>query len=86
MMTTVIMGRCGVGGLVPVDNVRLPSWQAQLTGSKRWLLAPPPECYFHCSTIEALVEKGDINYDNHDDHNDDDDYAKASCILSLVSK
>uniref|UniRef100_A0A1A9UEL8 Cupin-like domain-containing protein n=1 Tax=Glossina austeni TaxID=7395 RepID=A0A1A9UEL8_GLOAU len=54
------MGTEGLGAQMHVDNVRLPSWQAQLAGSKRWLLAPPPECYFHCSSFEALVEKGDI--------------------------
>lgn len=26
-----------------VDNVRLPSWQAQIKGEKEWTLAPPPE-------------------------------------------
>lgn len=44
-----------------IDNVRLPSWQAQLTGSKRWVLAPPPECYFDCRQIDVIVETGDIS-------------------------
>lgn len=44
-----------------IDNVRLPSWQAQLAGSKRWLLVPPPECYFRCRRFEVTVRQGDIS-------------------------
>ncbi|KAG8226927.1 hypothetical protein J437_LFUL004645 [Ladona fulva] len=44
-----------------VDNVEHPSWQAQLRGSKKWFLEPPPECYYHCNRIEVTVEKGEIN-------------------------
>lgn len=44
-----------------VDNVRLPSWQAQIKGEKEWTLAPPPECYYHCSFMKATVHTGDIS-------------------------
>ncbi|XP_075144577.1 bifunctional arginine demethylase and lysyl-hydroxylase psr-1 [Haematobia irritans] len=54
------IGTAGLGAHMHIDNVRLPSWQAQLSGSKRWLLAPPPECYFQCKSFDAIVNKGDI--------------------------
>ncbi|ALC46289.1 CG14331, partial [Drosophila busckii] len=54
------MGTAGLGAQMHVDNVRLPSWQAQLAGSKRWLLMPPPECYFQCRSHEVIVQQGDI--------------------------
>lgn len=41
--------------------MRLPSWQAQLSGSKLWLLVPPPECYFQCRRFEVVVKQGDIS-------------------------
>jgi len=41
--------------------VRLPSWQAQLAGSKRWLLVPPPECYLQCQRFDVVVQQGDIS-------------------------
>ncbi|KAM7361972.1 bifunctional arginine demethylase and lysyl-hydroxylase psr-1 [Cochliomyia hominivorax] len=54
------IGTAGLGAHMHIDNVRLPSWQAQLSGSKRWLLAPPPECYFQCKSFDAVVKKGDV--------------------------
>ncbi|XP_023298815.2 bifunctional arginine demethylase and lysyl-hydroxylase psr-1 [Lucilia cuprina] len=54
------IGTSGLGAHMHIDNVRLPSWQAQLSGSKRWLLAPPPECYFQCKSFDAIVKKGDV--------------------------
>ncbi|XP_059219007.1 bifunctional arginine demethylase and lysyl-hydroxylase psr-1 [Stomoxys calcitrans] len=54
------IGTAGLGAHMHIDNVRLPSWQAQLSGSKRWLLAPPPECYFKCKSFDGIVNKGDI--------------------------
>ncbi|XP_039965930.1 uncharacterized protein LOC126757515 [Bactrocera neohumeralis] len=54
------IGTAGLGAHMHIDNVRLPSWQAQLSGSKRWLLAPPPECYFKCKRFDTIVRKGDI--------------------------
>ncbi|XP_064549849.1 uncharacterized protein LOC135436235 [Drosophila montana] len=54
------IGTAGLGAQMHIDNVRLPSWQAQLAGSKRWLLVPPPECYFQCKRFEVVVQQGDI--------------------------
>lgn len=44
-----------------VDNVGLPSWQAQLKGQKKWEIAPPPECYFQCKSFEVIVQPGEIS-------------------------
>jgi histone arginine demethylase JMJD6 len=49
------------GFFLKVDNVRLPSWQAQLKGTKTWTLAPPPECYYQCHSFEVIVRPGDIS-------------------------
>ncbi|XP_001358328.3 uncharacterized protein [Drosophila pseudoobscura] len=54
------IGTSGLGAQMHIDNVRLPSWQAQLAGSKRWLLVPPPECYFQCRSFDVVVRQGDI--------------------------
>ncbi|XP_017119184.1 uncharacterized protein LOC108140726 [Drosophila elegans] len=54
------IGTSGLGAQMHIDNVRLPSWQAQLAGSKRWLLVPPPECYLQCQTFDVVVQQGDI--------------------------
>ena len=44
-----------------IDNVDLSSWQAQVSGTKNWLLRPPPECWLHChGDMEARVSPGDI--------------------------
>ncbi|KAK4295030.1 hypothetical protein Pmani_032388, partial [Petrolisthes manimaculis] len=43
-----------------IDHVGNPSWQAQITGRKRWSLEPPPECYTQCSPLGVIVEPGDI--------------------------
>ncbi|KAL7730560.1 hypothetical protein ACLKA6_000555 [Drosophila palustris] len=56
----IFIGTSGMGAQMHIDNVRLPSWQAQLAGSKRWLLVPPPECYFQCRRFEVIVQQGDI--------------------------
>lgn len=45
-----------------VDNVKDPSWQAQITGTKKWTLEPPSECYFECKPrFEVTVEPGEIS-------------------------
>jgi hypothetical protein len=45
-----------------VDNVGKPSWQAQVTGSKRWVIEPPPECYLECvNRMEVTLNAGDIS-------------------------
>ncbi|XP_055837119.1 uncharacterized protein LOC129905616 [Episyrphus balteatus] len=56
----IFMGTSGLGAHMHVDNVRLPSWQAQLAGSKKWILMPPPECYFWCNRVEIVMDEGDI--------------------------
>ncbi|XP_037039984.1 bifunctional arginine demethylase and lysyl-hydroxylase JMJD6-B [Bradysia coprophila] len=56
----IFMGGSGLGAHMHVDNVRLPSWQAQIKGEKEWTLAPPPECYYQCSFMKATVSTGDI--------------------------
>uniref|UniRef100_A0A336MQ43 CSON002439 protein n=1 Tax=Culicoides sonorensis TaxID=179676 RepID=A0A336MQ43_CULSO len=55
----IFMGGSGFGAHMHVDNVRLPSWQAQIKGTKEWILAPPPECYYECSWFTVTVNKGD---------------------------
>lgn len=57
----IFMGGKGLGAHMHLDNVRLPSWQAQLKGTKEWLLAPPPECIFICSFFSMVVKPGDIS-------------------------
>lgn len=57
----IFMGWPGFGAHMHVDNVRLPSWQAQLKGTKKWILAPPPECYYECESFEVVVQTGDIS-------------------------
>lgn len=47
---------------IQVDNVKNPSWQAQVSGSKLWTLEPPPECYMECvNKIETIVRPGEIS-------------------------
>lgn len=57
----IFMGWGGLGAHMHIDNVRLPSWQAQIKGIKKWVLAPPPECYFHCSSFEVTVLPGETS-------------------------
>ena len=39
------------------------SWQAQIKGTKKWVLMTPPECYNICPyKMEIVVEPGDIGY------------------------
>lgn len=57
----IFMGGSGLGAHMHIDNVRLPSWQAQITGSKKWTLAPPPECHFQCTAFTATVQTGEIS-------------------------
>uniref|UniRef100_A0A1B0EZ43 Putative phosphatidylserine-specific receptor ptdserr n=1 Tax=Lutzomyia longipalpis TaxID=7200 RepID=A0A1B0EZ43_LUTLO len=56
----IFMGVPGKGAHLHVDNVRLPSWQAQLKGTKEWILAPPPECYYRCFSFSTIVTPGEI--------------------------
>lgn len=57
----IFIGVPGMGAHLHVDNVRLPSWQAQLKGAKKWEIAPPPECYFQCRSFEVVVSPGEIS-------------------------
>ncbi|XP_067651644.1 uncharacterized protein [Haliotis asinina] len=57
----VFMGSPGYGAHLHLDNVGHASWQAQVTGTKKWTLEPPVECYLDCEgTMEVTVRPGDI--------------------------
>ena len=49
--------------LTQIDAVGKPSWQAQIKGTKQWILEPPPECYFKCKSPKhvVVVQPGDIS-------------------------
>lgn len=47
--------------LLQIDVVDQPSWQAQLRGSQRWFLHPPPECYYQCESLEVTLNPGEIS-------------------------
>lgn len=57
----IFMGGNGLGAHMHLDNIRLPSWQAQLKGKKEWFLAPPPECIFECHFFSVVVNPGEIS-------------------------
>jgi hypothetical protein len=57
----IFMGGRGLGAHMHLDNVRLPSWQAQLKGTKEWSIAPTPECIFTCHSFSVIVNPGDIS-------------------------
>ena len=45
-----------------IDAVARPSWQAQISGRKKWTFSPVPECDGICAKeYEVIVEKGDIS-------------------------
>uniref|UniRef100_H2YDJ8 Cupin-like domain-containing protein n=1 Tax=Ciona savignyi TaxID=51511 RepID=H2YDJ8_CIOSA len=57
----VFMGLSGFGAYMHIDNVGTTSWQAQIKGTKKWVLEAPPECHGTCiSRMEVIVEPGDI--------------------------
>ncbi|XP_049954702.1 uncharacterized protein LOC126470740 [Schistocerca serialis cubense] len=56
----IFIGSPGYGAHMHVDNVGHPSWQAQLRGSKKWTLQPPPECFYCCDPLQVVVEPGEI--------------------------
>ncbi|CAI9720833.1 Hypothetical predicted protein [Octopus vulgaris] len=57
----IFMGTPGYGAEMHVDNVGDPSWQAQVTGHKKWQLEPPPECYYECvASLDVVVNPGEI--------------------------
>lgn len=60
-LSWIFMGGPGFGAHMHVDNVKYPSWQAQLSGRKKWRLVPPPECYFDCKEVQVTVDPGEIS-------------------------
>ncbi|XP_066997152.2 uncharacterized protein [Anabrus simplex] len=56
----IFIGSPGYGAPMHVDNVEHPSWQAQLRGRKKWVLEPPPECYYQCERLQVTVNPGEI--------------------------
>lgn len=57
----IFMGLPGYGANMHIDFVGALSWQAQVKGTKKWMLEAPPECAGICiSKMEIIVEPGDI--------------------------
>ena len=56
----IFMGTPGYGAHMHIDDVKNPSWQAQISGVKHWIFKPPAECMFKCITLETFVHPGDI--------------------------
>ena len=57
----LITGTPGPGANIHIDTVDLSSWQAQISGTKSWLLRPPPECWWSChGDMEVTINPGDI--------------------------
>lgn len=45
-----------------IDQVGNPSWQAQVKGTKKWTLEPPPECAHQCPPrMETIIHPGEIS-------------------------
>lgn len=61
--TWYFIGTPGWGAPSHIDQVVLPSWQAQIRGRKWWSLKPPPECWWDCMNtgeLQVTLEPGDI--------------------------
>lgn len=57
----IFMGTPGYGADMHIDDVTNPSWQAQISGIKKWTFMPPAECLAKCPLIlSANVHPGDI--------------------------
>lgn len=58
----IFIGTPGPGAHFHIDNVHQSSWQAQIRGFKKWLIKPPPECWWTCGSrsLEVIVNPGDI--------------------------
>ncbi|CAG5124798.1 unnamed protein product [Candidula unifasciata] len=57
----IFMGIPGYGASLHIDNVGLPSWQAQISGHKQWTLESPTECILQCpARLTATVHPGEI--------------------------
>jgi hypothetical protein len=59
-LTWIFMGAPGPGASMHIDSVGEPSWQAQIAGTKTWMLVPPVECDSICSAFNITVHRGDI--------------------------
>lgn len=56
----IFMGLPGYGAPMHIDRVGAASWQAQIQGTKKWVLEAPPECAGICTNrIEIVVEPGE---------------------------
>lgn len=47
------------GAIMHLDYIPRLMWQAQLRGTKRWSVAPTPECRTECEAFGFYVEPGD---------------------------
>nr|XP_022917439.1 uncharacterized protein LOC111426855 [Onthophagus taurus] len=47
------------GATMHLDFISRLMWQAQLKGSKKWILKPSPECDSICETLSFIVNPGD---------------------------
>lgn len=56
----VFVGTPGPGAPGHYDAIFDPSWQAQITGRKKWDIDPPPECAHTCHSISTTVEPGEV--------------------------
>ncbi|XP_034943563.1 uncharacterized protein [Chelonus insularis] len=56
----IFMGSPGYGAPMHIDDVNHPSWQAQIKGSKLWVLEPPKECHYVCNRLSIIVNEGEI--------------------------
>ncbi|CAL8125519.1 unnamed protein product [Orchesella dallaii] len=57
----IFIGTPGPGAPMHLDYVRRPSWQAQLSGIKRWQVRPVYECESACpNTVTFTVNTGDM--------------------------
>ncbi|CAL8125523.1 unnamed protein product [Orchesella dallaii] len=57
----IFIGSPGLGASMHIDYVKRPSWQAQLSGIKKWILHPPPECEAVCpETLMFTIFPGDL--------------------------
>eukprot|EP00092_Neocalanus_flemingeri_P013918 GFUD01015014.1.p1 GENE.GFUD01015014.1~~GFUD01015014.1.p1 ORF type:complete len:209 (+),score=54.03 GFUD01015014.1:576-1202(+) len=58
----IFIGTPGYGAHLHLDHdLDLPTWQAQISGSKTWYLKPPPECAATCpGLIQTDMHPGDM--------------------------
>ncbi|EFN82398.1 uncharacterized protein LOC105185154 [Harpegnathos saltator] len=48
------------GAVMHLDYISRLMWQAQVIGSKTWIVAPTPECDSECKSFEFSVDTADI--------------------------